>query len=171
MAIDLNAVTAGLSELDRQVRDLRRSLEAARRQREELAAAPLPRADVLALLQGEVDYWASQAPTLLDKTFSTLASRPGKLAGDWQGRMPLLPASTPELAHVLPALLGTELKAGLATAINARAEDPAAGLPWSERAASLAALDLEIETAESDLATLRGQVMASGLRWPGEGLY
>ena len=171
MALDLKAVTAGLADLDRQVRDLRRTLEAARRQREELAAAPLPRADVLAILQAECDHWIAQGPTLLEKTFAAIASRPGKVASDWQGHLPLLPSAAPELAHVLPALLGTELKEGLASAISARAEDPAAGLPWSERAASLAALDLEIETAESDLATLRGQVMASGLRWPGEGLY
>lgn len=171
MAIDLKAVTAGLSELDRQVRDLRHTLEAARRQREELAAAPLPRSDVLALLESECDHWVSQGPVLLDKVFAAIASRPGKQASDWQGHLPLLPSAAPELAHVLPALLGAQLKAGLATAINARAEDPAAGLPWSERAASLAALDLEIETAEADLAALRAQVQASGLRWPGGSLY
>ncbi len=171
MAIDLQAVTAGLADLDRQVRDLRRTLEAARRQREELAAAPLPKADVLALMESECDHLVSQGPGLLDKVFAAIASRPGKQAADWHGHLPLLPSAAPELAILLPALLAAELKTGLATAINARAEDPAAGPAWAERAATLAALDLEIETAEAELATLRAQVMASGLRWPGEGIY
>ena len=170
MAIDLKAVTAGLADLDRQVRDLRRTLETARRQREELAAAPLPKADVLALMEGEVDRWIAQGPTLLEKTFAAIASRPGKQAAEWHGHLPILPSGT-DLGPLLSALLGTELKAGLATAINAMPESPAAGLPWSERAGGLADLDSVIEGAEGELATLRAQVTGSGLRWPAAGLY
>ena len=96
MRIDLERIYRGPIRLDRQVRRPPAHLEAPAETREDLAAAPLPKSDVLALLQGEVDFLVSQGPALLEKTCIAIANRPGKRAGDWQGLCAVTPGSAGE---------------------------------------------------------------------------
>ena len=168
---DLTTVKTVLSNIDTQARQLRASIEANRQAREILAAQPLPKSDVLATLEAAVDYWSGQAPGLLARTVTAIASRPGKSATDWGARTPLLPESSPELARLLPALLGNSLKSGFAAAIDAMPEVENAGDPWSERESTLATLDAAIESDEAALSALRAQVVAAGLRWPGTEIF
>ena len=168
---DLTTVKEVLAGIDSEARRLRAAIEANRQARETIAAAPLPKADVLAILQAGCDYWTDRAPDLLARSVAAIASRPGKSAADWGAQTPLLPEVAPELARLLPALLATSLKSGLATAINAMPEVENAGDPWAERESTLAALDAAIESDEADLEALRAQVQAAGLRWPGGELY
>ena len=168
---DLTTVKDILAGIDTQARQLRATIEEKRQAREILAAAPLPKSDVLAILQAGVDYWVSQAPDMLARSVAAIASRPGKGADYWGKSTPLLPESAPELAHLLPALLASAMKAGLANVISTMDEIEGCGDPWSERESTLASLDAAIEAAEADLEALRSQVVAAGLRWPGKELF
>ena len=168
---DLTTVKDILTSIDAQARQLRASIEANRQAREILAAQPLPKSDVLATLEAAVDYWTAQAPGLLARTVTAIASRPGKSATDWGARTPLLPESSPELARLLPGLLATSLKSGFAAAIAAMPEVENAGDPWAERESTLSVLDAAIESDEADLSALRAQVVAAGLRWPGTEIF
>jgi hypothetical protein len=168
---DLSTVQSALASINSQVRAYRASIEANRRTREELAAAPLPLTDVLAIMEAGCDFWASMAPNLLARSVAAIATRPGKAAANWGAQTPLLPTQAADLAPLLAGLLASELKTALGTAIGAMEEIEGAGAPWSEREATLAQLDAAIEADESALAALKAQVEAAGLRWPGSEIF
>lgn len=167
MAADLSTIRKTLEALDREAKALRASIESNRRLREEIAAAPLNKSDVLAIMQGQCDALAAQAPSMFDQQFQMIATRPGKT---WSN-VYVLPEEGPTLARALLGLMATEFKSALETAILARPENPNAGADWSERVVLLEQLDQAIAADEASLAALRDQVIASGLSWPGKDLY
>ncbi len=166
---ELHAVKGVLNTIEREARSLRDRIEVSKRTREELAGQPLAKSDIANIMCAGVDYWAEQGPVLLQRQAEMIASRPGK--SDWKQQTPILPGTPQELAHVLMALLGDDIKAGLRRIINGRPEDPAAGLPLDERAAKLAELDDMIAQDEQALGELKHQVAAAGLRFPGSELF
>lgn len=168
---DLSTVKQVLAGIDSEARRLRAAIEANRQARETLAAAPLPKADVLAIMQSACDHWAAQAPGMLARSVAAIASRPGKSAAEWGGNTPVLPDLPADISRLLSGLLASSLKSGLAAAFDNVPEVEGAGDPWAERESTLAALDAAIESDEADLEALRAQVQAAGLRWPGGEIY
>lgn len=122
---DLSQISTALAGLSGEIAALRSNVEANRRAREELAAQPLPLADVREIMMAEVDRLAAAAPSLLEKQMAMIAARPNK--SDWGHRLPFLPADLEGLGQLLVGLLAGEVKSGLTAALAARPEVPNAG--------------------------------------------
>ena len=167
---DLKSVKELLTNLDRQGRELRAAIEEARREREDLAALPLCRADVLDRWDHAIDHWRRQGANLLKPAFEAIASRPGKFERDDRPQnIPLL--NERDLHLLLPALIPAEIKRNLREIVAGMDEPENAGPPWRERQKRLAELDAQIEGHEKALLELRREVESSGLSWSGGGIF
>lgn len=148
---------------------LQNQLEKLKQQREDVANAPMPRSELVSLLCAEVDVEAAKYPEALEGHAGRMRDNPGKnhresitemrLFHCWHG---MTDKTRPNFA-ALAYLLGDQIKARLADAVNELEYPGPEGLPSAERQSELSSLDTQIEDLEKQLFRIREQTEAAGL--------
>jgi hypothetical protein len=165
----LKRALQGVQDLQSGLRAVRAQLEAAQREREEIATAPTCRSDVKANFGRWIDGCAAEFDENLKRQMATMLRKPhafedlkSQTALNCMGVLSVSPAGgtgpTPRSVDVaLMALLGPSLKTELYRVID-RLEWPSAeGLPMLERKQKIAELDRRIDkllAEESELVQL-----------------
>lgn len=164
-----------------------KQLEALKREREDIAAAPTHRSDILAMMSARVDediarYWSAvdagfhrlagigpeRAAQSLGPEGSPPPGHPRFLAGltkvDRDGQLEAVERRGVASGSALLAWIGGDVvKTRLAERLKSL-EIPGEGLPAAERARKLATLDAKIERLEADLDEMRRTAESAGLR-------
>jgi hypothetical protein len=106
-------------------------------------------------------------PVQLAKAASLIAGHPGRKLD----RILWLPSDPDGLGRFLAAMMGPSLSEGIRRSFDLIPEDPAAGLPMTERATRLAKIDAELDAATTALSRLKEATLSAGLPWADRGLY
>lgn len=165
---DFSLVKKSVSDVLAQEANLRRDIEAAKREREEIAEAPMQREELAEALAAWVDRMGQEYPKHL-----MYAARAITMHAD---RDPLATSLPPALltchgggsgTAVTPSalcfLFSDVMKDGLRRAVDAIPFEVEPGLPREERLKRLAALDKKIAKLEEDLLQLHRDADAAGI--------
>lgn len=150
-----------------------KACEQAKREREELAAAPGTQDDVIALISEQIDQDAAAYPArLMDSIKTTLgfgvdrqigpggapSAVPLFLAREYQHREP-----TPrDIEASLSFIFGKELKKAISETVRSMTW-PTNAQPLKGRAGRLAELDNRIAALETEISTMRADAQAAGV--------
>ncbi len=172
MAFNLADITASIRGLASQARKLRSDIEKARREHDEIAAAPAARADLKAALHAYVDTSAEKFDALVVRALQPLLTRPARLHdGERVAEMfGLLAAAAPggaptPRAHdlVVCGLARALALSGLDSIVDAMTWPQPEGLPMAQRVVELQRLEKHIAGLEAQEATLRAEARAGGV--------
>lgn len=169
-ALNLAGIRETVQNLRGEVDTLRSKLEKAMREREELAAAPAARADVVAMLNAYIDRQADAFPARLSDSLALFIRHAQKTATGPTQPMPLLSVPSRLGTSPTPASLEEgiffafrdQVKAGIKAAIEA-APWPDNARPLAEREAKLVAMDEEIASLSKELDALASEATAAGI--------
>lgn len=171
---DFLGLKKSIADIGVQAHTLRADLEAAKRERDEIAAAPVPRSELADVLCQWVDKIGDEYP-------ASLANAVRHLRDDAEAD-PMTRISAPALLTcsgagsdqvirpaVLCYLLNDAIKDGMRRAVEEMPYPAAEGLPRAERLKKLEALDKRIAKLEDDLLELHRQADAAGIKLQSEG--
>lgn len=165
---DFSSIKKSIASIGSEATKLRTELEKARREREELAAAPITREELTDALCDWIDRIGESYPRHLVSTVShirdhaeinpqSLTVPPALLTVHGGGSSPQVQPAA------LCFLLADVLKDGMRRAVEALPYPTAPGLPRAEKVEKLAALDKQIAKLEADLLELRNDAEAAGV--------
>ncbi len=158
--VDVSGIRRALDTLAAQRIGHEKTIEDGLRRREEIASAPLAAEDIARVLLAECDRMTEAARSQLERSIEQIRSRPQKSL--WT-RAPIgIPSDGEGAGRFIAGLLGPVFKKAVTDALKARNVE-GDGMPMTERAAKIQAIDAKIEAAESALAELRQQAEAAGL--------
>ena len=166
-ALGLSELRSGIAAIAHKVRELERTVEQAKRSREELAAAPRTRDE----LASELDRWVDiQRQGFLEqfaRAIEWLIRNPSRELTAGDGWSPLVGHGaqthilTPRVAAgVLAPLVRESLRQAVMDLPDALFEG---AVPMAERKQRIAELDAAIETGEAELAELRATADQAGI--------
>lgn len=173
MTFDFLKIKTAITGIGQHMNGLRTELETRKRQREELAAAPGTKADVIALFHAHIDETAAQYTGRLQRAIEVSLGHGRDLHLGPDGRPQLGPltlgranAATPCTPHDIESslffVMGPAMKLAVADAINAMPW-PADAQPVVGRAAEMAKLDKKIAALEKSEQDLRREAAAAGV--------
>lgn len=146
--------------------------EALKREREDLAAAPGTREDVIEYLQAQIDRDAAEYSKSLSKTISNFGYLRGKnkypdgspmKIGFLTARTHLGDAHVRDIEASLPFFFNAELKKGIINGINSIKDWPDNSQARKGREAKLQKLDKEISALEDEIKSMRREAAESGV--------
>ena len=173
-AFDFLGLKKSIADIGVQAHTLRADLEAAKRERDEIAAAPVPRSELADVLCQWVDKLGEQYPAHLVNAARHLRDDAERDPMDRAIPPALLTANPGGSDQVIrPAalcyLLNDAIKDGMRRAAADMPYPAAEGLPRAERQKKLEALDKRIAKLEGELMELHRQADAAGIHLRSEG--
>ena len=173
MAFNLADITASIRGLASQARKLRSDIEKARREHDEIAAAPAARQDVKAAVRGLIAANADRYNTLAGRALAPLIGKAslladpervattfGPMAAAAPGGQGLQPRA---LDMLLAAVAGEAVGAALDKVIDNLPWPAAEGLPAAQRVVELQRLEKHIAGLEAQESALRAEARAAGV--------
>ncbi len=169
-ALNVAGIRASVQTLRSEVDGLRNKLEKAKREREELAAAPVTQEDVINMLCAYVDRTADEYPRHLADSVARFVMNSKRTVEGPNQPVPLLsapahvgiPPSTLSLEKGIFFAFRTQVKDGIKAVIKA-AEWPKNARSLAEREAKLPAMDAEIAALCQELDALVSEAAAAGI--------
>jgi hypothetical protein len=162
--VDFPSLGQAITQLGNSIQDLMARREGLAQRRDQVAALPMHRDDLIAAVDSWIDsvkpHYARHLQEILAPR-SRRADRP--LPESRHGDFGLLGDAFKVGPFPILALLGPALKESLATMIRELDLPDADALPSGERLALLESLDSQIEALDSELADLHRQAAAAGL--------
>ena len=173
---DLAGLRSAVANIGKEHKRLIAELEVLKCRREDVAAAPVAKADLVAAADGWVDAEAARYREVLgervravgaftENVENGLAASPRQ----WQNKLLcIVPALSPQPDTPFPQpaalmlLFGDAIKTAMRREVEAL-EIPGKGLPLAQRRVELKKLDKEISAAEEQLAGLRAEAAAAGV--------
>jgi hypothetical protein len=172
---DLAGLKSAVANVGKEYRRLSAEVEKLRVKREDVAAAPVAKADLVAAADGWVDAEAARYREVLTKRLEAIGASTENVANGlgasprlWQNKLlSIVPSLSPQPDTPFPqpaALMlffGDSVKAALRREVEAL--DIVEGLPLAERKRELAKLDRQIGDAEEQLSRLRAEASSAGV--------
>ena len=170
---DFMKIKTAITGIGEHMSGLRGEMESLKRKREELAAAPGTKADVIAIFHANIDETAAKYSGRLQRAIEVSLNHGRDMHAGPNGRPQLGPLTlarenftTPCTPHDIEAslffVIGPAMKAAVADAINAM-EWPADAQPLAGRAAEIAKLDKKIAALEKSEQELRREAADAGV--------
>ncbi|MDP1649651.1 MAG: hypothetical protein Q8M01_15825 [Rubrivivax sp.] len=168
----LTSIKAALSGLKTDQRKRRAQLEALRRERDLVAAAPAAREDIKAALRAYIGAGGERYTVLLQRALAPLVAKPIMLADPERvaGVFGLVAATAPQgnptprgFDMVLSSLAAELTVAALDRAVDGMAWPAPEGLPMAQRQAELTRLDGLIAKLEAEEENVAAQARDAGL--------
>jgi len=165
---DFSAIKNALKNVGDEHQKLLTKLEKLKRERDEVAASPIPKNELKEKIVGLLD--------------SVSNNYPKQLLNDFRHQVVGEPMTHPEIrignilrngtgnsvsANTLLYLLRDQIAEGIKRAVDEMPYPGPEGLPTAEREAKLADLDKQIEKAETELQKLTSQAQAAGVELKG----
>lgn len=171
--MDWAKIKTAITGIGEHMNGLRTELETLKRQREELAAAPGTKGDVIALFHANIDETAAKYTGRLQRVIEQSLGHGTDMHNGPDGRPQLGPltlgranAATPCTPHDIESslffVMGPTMKTAVADAINAMPW-PADAQPLAGRAAEIAKLDKKIAALEKSEQDLRHDAASAGV--------
>jgi|MTBAKMStandDraft_1061839.scaffolds.fasta_scaffold03051_2 hypothetical protein len=162
----ITAVRAQMGDIAAMFREAKTRKEQILQEIDRNYSLPLPRADVLEIVNRTIDAGRQDYLERFGKMLESQILRQGLTQGP-NGGLPLLAPWSGQGVHaIIPAavfgLLGDQLKESLARVV-ADMPWPEAGLPLAERTAEIERLNKELSIVEAELAELQSAADAAGI--------
>lgn len=162
--VDFAQVRKAFEQVGQAISDRMARREALAQERDQVAALPMHRADLIARVGEWIDSVRPLYLKHLETVVGPLSRRPGRpLPEARNGDFGLIASEGRVNPFPLIALLGPILKDALAKAIAELPIDDATALPAEERRDRLARLDAAIEQMDAEIADLHRQAETAGL--------
>jgi hypothetical protein len=167
MKFDFLGLKKTVASMGEQVRELRVQIETLKRQREELAAAPHSRDDVLAILSSRIDREGAVYAHRLRHAIRPVINRGPGISNDvyvpiMTAEKDNVPAGPKTIENAFCLFFNAQMKEAVAAAL-AGIEWPDGAVSHIDRVAKLTKLDREIDALEAEETELAKQAAAAGV--------
>lgn len=167
MKFDFLGLRGAIQSMGESVRELRQKIEALKREREDLVAAPYSREDVAAILMARIDRDGQKYANRLRASLVPAIKRGEDLHQD--AYLPMLTAEAPNVAasartieSAFCLLFAEQMKRAVAGFIESM-DWPEGAVSHADRTARLEKLDAEIGRLEAEEMELANQARAAGV--------